>query len=235
MNKKNIVIITLIILSLTLGATVFAAPKGPKHARGYLTNGEITYYASYWSGQTPGDPQSVKKYSGRIWTAEGIIESIGHATVEVSACWDWGRSTPEGETNEIYTSDHQGALVVTTSQWFGDNKDWTTGSGPFECTATITITDGSGNEMWGDITGGSVYELVVFSPPDTNSINEWLIHFTVSGGTGDFENAKGTGIYRLVWDAHNGPGNPYSDITPTGSYDDPARFLEQNIFLSYTR
>ncbi len=230
---KRILILTLALVLLLglIGGTVAAAggPKFKKATTGVLDEGKTIYYASHWAGATPAPdpltPQAVKKYSGRIWEGYGEIEGIGKATVEVSACWDWGRGRPAGESNQLHTGDHRGALVVTTSQDFIDNKLDTEGDGAYTADATVTITDKKGDQLFGSIVGGSVYELVIHSP-GPGSDNEWVINFEITGGTGKFAGATGTGIYRMVWDSNKESG-AYLD----SGYGDPARFLEQEIFL----
>lgn len=207
---------------LLSAAVVIAGPKFKKASRGVLENGELTAYASCWTGATE-FCQPVKKYSGRMWTAEGEIEGIGTATVEVRASWDWGRSLPAGG---IYTSDHRGALLVTTSQGFEDSNGDTITIGAWTADATVTVTDSDTDSIFGNIVGGSVYELFVHPSPDSGSINEWLISFDIVGGDGKFVGAGGTGVYRMVWDSSTDLyGGAPRDLT------DPTRFLEQEIFL----
>ena len=208
-------------LAVLMGANQY---ESSKPGYGELVENELLHYASCWGGDNV-SCQPVKKYSGRIWTGSGQIESVGKATVTVAACWDWGRSTPSGEINEIYTADHKGALMVVTPQNFKDKEDvW------FEADATVTIEDKAGDTIVGAITGGSCYELIIHDP-GPGSINEWVICFEIVGGTNEFDGATGTGMVRMVWDSDREDG-AYNDV---GYVDDPARFLEHEIFLSMVR
>jgi len=223
----TIAVIAMVAIAIVASSTVIAASGGGNKAtRGVLSDGDLLAYASCWTGATE-FCQPVKKYSGRIWTGEGEIEGLGPVTVEVRACWDWGRSQPlTPPPPYIYTADHRGALIVTTTQGFEDDNVDTPIDGTWTANATVTITTKKGDEINGNIVGGSVYELVVHQYPDSGSINEWLISFNIDGGTGKFSSASGTGLYRMVWDSSTDgyPANP-RDLT------DPNRFIEQEIFL----
>ena len=91
------------------------------------------------------------------------------------------------------------------------------------------ITNKKGDQLVGQIVGGSVYELVIFGP--SASINEWLISFQIDSGlsTGKFAGATGTGVYRMIWES--GPGQDIVFDVDDGGLVDPRRFIEQEIFL----
>ncbi len=221
--KRAIILTVVLVLVLTLvSGTVFAAGGFKKAKTGILDEGLLIAYGSSSSGGNP------NVYSGRIWEGYGNIESIGKATVRISASWDWGRGAPAGESNQIHTGDHKGGPIVTTSQNFIDTPARETPfDGPF--TATVTITDKKGNVIVGNIVSGSVFELEVFG--SLTSINEWLISFVVDSeaSTGQFSGATGTGVYRMIWESgdYGAPDSKYQDE----GLIDPDRFLEQEIFL----
>jgi len=211
LTKKTLGLVAISVVALLLlGSSVMGNARKPISAYGALTEGLLTAYGSSSHGPN--------YYSGREWVGYGKIESIGHATVEISAAWDW-----YGD----WTTDHPGALVVINPVDHLDTKAETSHEGPFVCEATVTIIDDDGDQINSEITCGSVYELETFGYHE--SVNEWLISFKIISGTGRYSDAAGTGIYRMVWES--GPG---SVIPFTGVYVDPARFLLQEIFLTYT-
>ncbi|MCP3686604.1 MAG: hypothetical protein GY861_28530 [bacterium] len=188
---------------------------------GQLKSGNLLAYASCYAGSDPGC-EPTKKFSGRVQESKGHLPKLGKVTVELSACWDWGR----GHTapNQMYSTDHKGALLVTTPQNFEDHKPGTPVDGPFSADSTVIIKTKRGN-IEGKITGGSVYELEVH--PGGGSINEWTVNFEIVGGTKRMNNKKGTGTYRMVWDSNKDPA-AYGD---TDGLMDPARYLSQEVTL----
>jgi hypothetical protein len=214
-----IVLVAMVIMALIVGGTAMAKGGKEKSSRGVLDEGLLMAYGSSSYGPN--------YYSGRIWEGYGQIEGIGKAVVRVSAAWDWGWQSFYGSgTNWLYTNDHHGALIVTQPVDHTDTKGETEQEGDFTCEATVNITDEEGDQIFGNIVGGSVYELEVWGGGQSN--NEWLISFEIVGGTGKYSDASGTGVYRMTWES--GPGNMGITFTD-GGYVDPLRFHEQEIFL----
>jgi hypothetical protein len=122
------------------------------------------------------------------------IGGIGDSEVFISASWDW--NTYDG-------TDHPCALVEKVGHNF--SFDVVNAFVPWNSTAVVAITDNSGAIISAIITGGSVCEVAV--PPGGGSNNEWNINFEVTGGTGRFAGASGTGTIHFFFDS-----------TPTGVF-----------------
>lgn len=160
----------------------------------------------------------------------GTIPGIGKATVEASAAWDFGTYLSNHPSAAVYNKaitmpkEHKHAKCTT---------DFGTPSHTF--TATVKITDKSGDEINADILGGVNNERLVFDAPahdptcvniatanggpgvlsgggrnyDTvhsETENEVLINFRITGGTGKFSGATGSGVLQFVYDT----GEPHS-------------------------
>lgn len=67
------------------------------------------------------------------------------------------------------------------------------GSGPFTTDATVTITNKKGDQIFGSIRGGSVCEIAVDPGPPCTT-NEGVTTFEITGGTGKFASASGSGV-----------------------------------------
>ncbi len=127
--------------------------------------------------------------AGTISESDAKIAGLGRTRVTASASWDWS----------AYNADHPAALVNVSPQVL---EDVTAGCTAFNATAEVVITriaggvpDPAGGEIRAEITGGSVYEVVV--PPDSRvtaaahggtcpaigipgidgTINEAVVHF----------------------------------------------------------
>jgi len=230
--------------------------KGPKPKQGELTSSVLLAYAS-----TSGAGGN----SGRIWEGTGNVPGIGKATVNVKASWNWSfysgsaggnahNSALVNKTTVVFYACRNVPVRICAPGDFSASPDLTQGVVPADLTipylkgkirrghvngftadATVTITDTKGNVVNAAILSGSVTEVQVPSPSGGASVNEWFIGFVITGGTGKFVNATGTGFIHMVFDA-GGTGTVYSDLFDTGLgtevyQSDPARFTRHEIFL----
>ena len=101
MRKLSVITTAVALAALVFSTAAFAG--GPKAQRGVL-DGMLEAYAST-SGQGGN--------SGRIWSGEGQIESIGRALVLVKASWNWS----------FYNGDHPSALVNNRTVDFDGCRD----------------------------------------------------------------------------------------------------------------
>jgi len=92
-----------------------------------------------------------------VFTAK--VPRLGRSAVRVSASWDWGN----------YSADHPAALVNLSSQPLGDILN---ACNAFTANATVRLIKLSGagltpaaGDITAEITGGSVYEVVVAPDP----------------------------------------------------------------------
>jgi hypothetical protein len=96
------VFVIFVALSLALmGTTVTFA--GEKASRGMLGNNQLLAYASTSGGGGN---------SGRIWSAEGVLESLGKVEVLVRASWDW--SPWRDSASALDNTEHPSAVVNRT-------------------------------------------------------------------------------------------------------------------------
>ncbi len=130
--------------------------------------------------------------------ATGQIEGLGNSTVCASASWDW--SGYSGGQNALLfpgeTERHPCALLNTTPHTFPPGNDF---AGGFIAAATVAITTNNGDMIFGAVTGGSVCEIAVSAPPVCTT-NEGVTTFAITGGTGKFSSATGSGILHSVVD-----------------------------------
>lgn len=245
---KKILTVLLVAAALALvGAAVTAAGGSQKASRGVLGNETLIAYAS-----TSGDGGN----SGRIWSAEGNIEGLGEVDILVKSSWNWSfysvvhpaalinkttidfegcRSEPNCaaplDLDLILNADlTRGVIPETLTTDYSRGKVREGHPDGFRTDATVKITTKNGDEINGEIVGGSVYEIKRPGTGGGGSINEWFISFDIVNGTGKFADADGTGQVHMLWDS----GDAYSDTR--GVYkDDPARFLLHEIFLHLTR
>lgn len=194
--------------------------------------------------------------SGRIWEGSGQIPGIGNATVLVKASWNWSfyngdhpaaliNNMPKdfygcrtGQTcapgvNLSATADlTQGVVPGALTNNYANGKIRRGHPNGFTADATVTITDDDGDVVTAAISSGSVTEVQVPGTGGGGSINEWFIGFVISGGTGKFANATGTGFIHMVFDS----GSAYTDLIDAGLgtqvyQSDPARFTRHEILL----
>ena len=122
------------------------------------------------------------------------------------------------ENSVLYPADHD--LTYTNGKVRRGHPN------PFVADATVTVITKNGDEIWGAITGGSVTEIQVPGAGTTGSINEWFIGFEITGGTGKFAGATGSGSVHMVWDSSN-----FVADDPLIYQNNPARFVEHSIAL----
>ncbi len=143
--------------------------------------------------------------AGTISESDARVAGLGRVRVAASASWDWS----------AYSADHPAALVNVTPKVL---EDVTAGCSPFNASAEVVITrvaggapDPASGEIRAEITGGSVYEVVV--PPDPRvtaagqggtcpaigipgidgTINEAVVHFEADPSNPDTPRGSITG------------------------------------------
>ncbi len=132
--------------------------------------------------------QSGDNHAGAVGSSTGKIPRIGKAKVSTSASWDWS----------VYSNSHPCALVNTDSHAFSTGL-----TGPFTTDATVTIERlkkglaDPGNKIDAVIKGGSVCEVEV-NVAQACTTNEGVVNFEITGGTGKFATASGTGMLHTL-------------------------------------
>ena len=161
---------------------------------------------------------------------------LGRAKVTVSASWDYVG----------YSSAHPCALVNVLPHDFAGNvfvdgsydltNTWTA-----EATVVIERQRNSNDTIIGSIRGGSVCELyagtATVTPMLPCSVNESLISFTITGGTGRYEGYGGSGSLRAVVNTCAVGGVPYDLATasPSPSVDPTDAVVLDQISLRIER
>jgi len=154
----------------------------------------------------------------------GTIPGIGKATVEASAAWDFSTYSSNHPSAAVY---NKAITMPKKHQHAGCQTSF--GVLPHTFTATVKITDKKGDEINADILGGVNNERLIFAVvghvPTCTSIppasggpgvvisgapaydfghdeteNEVLINFRITGGTGKFSGATGSGVLQFVYD-----------------------------------
>ncbi len=156
----------------------------------------------------------------------GTIPGIGKATVEASAAWDFGTYLPNKHPSAaVYNK----AITMPKQHQHADCQT-SFGVLPHTFTATVKITDKKGDEITAVILGGVNNERLAFDapahdptcvniatanggpgtvigtpPPAYDGVhdeteNEVLINFRITGGTGKFSGASGSGVLQFVYD-----------------------------------
>ena len=213
MRKLTIVAILALLVGLMtsaiIGTAVVMAGHGDEAAVGLLGNEVTTEGSKGHLISAGGDGRN----AGLVASATGEIDGLDEGTVEVSTSWDWGPpgqyrnpSTGEATVDSVELEVHPCALVNTTDHTFTDAQSLT---GPFTTTATVTITDENGDEIFGKIVGGTNCELYDASNVYTG-VNEGLTSFEITGGTGEFASASGTGLIRLLFDFTIAPSGAFT-------------------------
>jgi hypothetical protein len=132
--------------------------------------------------------QSGDNNAGAVGSSTGKIPRVGKAKVSTSASWDWSS----------YSSSHPCALVNTDSHAFSTGS-----AGPFTTDSTVTIERlkrglvDPGNKIDAVIKGGSICEVEV-NVAQSCTTNEGVVNFEITGGTGKFANASGTGMLHTM-------------------------------------
>ena len=181
--RGSVAVMVALVLMLVAVTSSFA---GEKASRGLLSDEMVSNAASHFLA-AGGDGSN----AGAIVSSMGKIEGLGVVTVDVSSSWDWGLY--DGVT-------HPCALMnITPHNFLAGNLP---GPVPFTTNSTVMITTKNGDEIHANIVGGSVCELSFFFCPATGfvaTINEGLTSFKITGGTGKFATATGTGLLRSVF------------------------------------
>ncbi|HIF63563.1 MAG TPA: hypothetical protein EYG16_11275 [Deltaproteobacteria bacterium] len=132
--------------------------------------------------------QSGDNHAGAVGSSTGKIPRVGKAKVSTSASWDWS----------AYSTSHPCALFNTDSHVFSTGL-----TGPFTTDATVTIERlrkglaDPGNKIDAVIKGGSVCEVEV-NVAQSCTTNEGVLNFEITGGTGKFATASGTGMLHTL-------------------------------------
>jgi hypothetical protein len=132
--------------------------------------------------------QSGDNNAGAVGSSTGKIPRVGKAKVSTSASWDWS----------VYSSSHPCALFNTDSHAFSTGTN-----GPFTTDATVTIERlrkglaDPGNKIDAVIKGGSICEVEV-NVAQSCTTNEGVVNFEITGGTGKFATASGTGMLHTM-------------------------------------
>ena len=193
MKKLRIPITSTLVVGLVLATTIVVlAMGGGKAARGLLGD-EVTIEASKGHSIAAGGDGT---NAGFVGSATGNIEGLGAVTVLASTSWDWGSYRGSEVPGPPELEVHRCALFNTTPHTFTNAQSFT---GLFTATATVTITTKNGDVISGKIVGGSNCELYDSSNLYTG-INESLVSFEITGGTGKFDSASGTGFLRSAFD-----------------------------------
>ena len=220
--KKIICYMTAVLVMLTV-PTISETKKKSKRAKGgALTSSKLLAYAS-----TSGAGGN----SGRIWTGEGNIMGVGKATVLVKASWNWSfynvdhpsaliNNTPKdfyycrvgkicavGDSLAATADLTQGVVPGLLTNDYANGKIRRGHLNGFTADATVTITTPAGDVINAAILSGSVTEVQVPGTGGGGSINEWFIGFKITGGTGKFASASGSGFIQMVFDS----GSAYTD------------------------
>lgn len=185
MNKIGSTIAAALVV-LAMPAFSDAGGKGPKKAsRGVVAAPTNADFLSFLTTGGGGGTAAM------VLDVDAKIEGIGMATVNIDASWQWSPGP--------YSADHPCALVNQTPQVLLDLL--AVPIGPRTYTATVTITSKKGDMLVGNISGGSVCEVVVFGPGQ--SINQWLVAFEIDGAasTGKFAGDSGQGLIDFKYDS----------------------------------
>ncbi|MDA2921098.1 hypothetical protein MYX76_16675 [Desulfobacterota bacterium AH_259_B03_O07] len=205
-NIKKLVILALVAVLMYVGSGMVLAGQGGM-ATSDLLGSEVTIHGSRGHLITSGGDGF---NAGFVGSATGEIEGVGDVTVFVSTSWDWGDDSQVYRATETTCCPelevHRCALINHTGHKFTDAQSFT---GEFTTTATVTITDENGDEIFGKIVGGTNCELYDASNAYTG-VNEGLTSFEITGGTGEFASASGTGLIRSLFDNFIAPSGAFT-------------------------
>ncbi len=186
--------------------------------------GEATHVSKHFSALSGDANWLVAHFDNRdgVFDDGGDVKLTGHMfgrkiTVEASAAWDWN----------VYTDPHPSALVYNTAKTMPQlhqHAGCRTGDAGEDHTFTATVTISiKGGTISGDVLGGANNERLSFSaaghvpncadiggtaiggsPPaydgtHTETENEVLVNFKITGGTGKFAGAAGRGVLQFVY------------------------------------
>ena len=139
---------------------------------------------------------------------------LGRAKVTISASWDYVGYSSAHPCALVNVEPHDFSGNVFTGGVYDENNSWTAAA-----TIVIERQRNPGDTITGQIRGGNVCELYAgtapASPPLPSlpcSVNESLIAFTITGGTGRYVDYGGSGSVRAVVNTCAIGGVPY-DLT----------------------
>jgi len=194
-KAKTVGVFFVLVALLAFGAVSVLANGQEEATTGILGDEVVTHAASHFVS-ADGDT------AGAEITASGEVDDLGEVSVTASASWDW----------DLFSAAHPCALLNKVPVIL--DHDFVPGPGPaaipWTADATVTITTEEGDKIFGAIVGGSVCELEVFGFALT--INEGLTSFDITGGTGEFADASGSGLTRTVVDSRPDGGFIISEI-----------------------
>jgi hypothetical protein len=180
--RRSLLVLGIVIALTLVGTAALAA--GMKASRGTVNDPQNTDFVAFTTTGGGGGTAAM------VLDVDAKIEGIGKATVRTDASWQWLPGP--------YSADHPCALVNQTPQVL---PDLISSNPAFNYSATVTITSKKGDQLVGNVSGGSVCEIVVFGP--ASSINQWLVAFEIDGAasTGKFAGDSGQGVVDFKFDS----------------------------------
>ena len=166
-------------------AALLLLPLSASHA---ATKSKVGRLGSVSATNLVTHTQSGDNNAGAVGSSTGKVPRVGKAMVSTSSSWDWG----------TYSSSHPCALVNTDSHAFSTGT-----AGPFTTDATVTIerlkkgVADPGNKIDAVVKGGSICEVEV-NVAQACTTNEGVVNFEITGGTGKFAAATGTGMLHTM-------------------------------------
>ena len=166
-------------------AALLLLPLSAAHA---ATKSRVGSLGSVSISNVVSHTQSGDNNAGAVGSSTGKIPGVGKARVSTSSSWDWG----------TFSSSHPCALVNTDSHAFSTGL-----LGPFTTDSTVTIErlrkglPDPGNKIDAVIKGGSICEVEV-NVAQACTTNEGVVNFEITGGTGKFATASGTGMLHTM-------------------------------------
>lgn len=159
---------------------------------------------------------------------------IGRAQVTISASWDYVGYSAAHRCALVNTSPHAFSGNVFVNGVYDSGASWTA-----DATVVITRERNPGDTITADIRGGSVCELYAgvsdVDPFLPCSVNESVIPFTITGGTGRYADSGGSGSLRAVVDTCAVGGLPYDLTSATAPANAADAIVLDEISLRFER
>ncbi len=187
---------------LAMGVAVLMVPAAAfaKPLKGQTLDAAVLWGVSHFAELACTDGAS--SVAGAASVASGHFSHLGDIATYIDAAWDWdvsaaGNFSPVGpDTGPSATVLPTGSLPHTFA------FDPFAGSCGTTVTATgqVTIIGANGDLLFGQVTGGEVYELDfdVDTPPPGDG-QESFITVDITGGTGRFANASGSFVSHTIF------------------------------------